>query len=444
MQKNNIEINLNRQKKKIKQIAQCLKYLLNLKQINITLKHNKEELYFLKNIKQLEIINNRCIIKIIIIFLQIQKILNFQNNKKQIMRSQYINFNNKISKINKKIIFDDIRQMYQNNQFENNQELMQQFQNQVHLILNCLQQKNGLEENIFKQYMLQIKSKYTIYELCFSKIIDFAESIDSLFYNSLVSIHDSHALIFKQMSNQNYKIQFLQNNYNQYQQNTDNKNIVCFQKIYKQLIKIKYQNQLNELNEQIQQLKEENKQYLDKIIRLSKLQDNSYIKEYTKENFQQQESNKRTFRDHNCSQIQSFKYLHIKQLKEIINEIYTSKEWFDNKQIKQNLPSQTLEQHMYEYLSQKYGLKNMVIEQANVIINNLKKYSQEDNDVQVFTKILKNECDENFRYVQGQLKKTIQELLFMHLKGKNPLKTNETQNKWQIKELKDIQNLRNF
>ncbi len=47
---------------------------------------------------------------------------------------------------------------------------------------------------------MQIKSKYTIYELCFSKLIAFAENIDNLMYNSLVSIHDSHAIIFKQMS----------------------------------------------------------------------------------------------------------------------------------------------------------------------------------------------------------------------------------------------------
>jgi hypothetical protein len=44
---------------------------------------------------------------------------------------------------------------------------------------------------------MQIKSKYTIYELCFSKLIAFAENIDNLMYNSLVSIHDSHAIIFK-------------------------------------------------------------------------------------------------------------------------------------------------------------------------------------------------------------------------------------------------------
>jgi len=55
---------------------------------------------------------------------------------------------------------------------------------------------------------------------------------------------------------------------------------------------------------------------------------------------------------------------------------------------------------MYTFLNQKYGLKNLIIEWATSIINALKKYAGEDNDVAVFGKILRNECDEEFRFVQ--------------------------------------------
>ena len=72
----------------------------------------------------------------------------------------------------------------------------------------------------------------------------------------------------------------------------------------------------------------------------------------------------------------------------------------------------------------------MIIEWATSIINSLKKYSQDDNDVAVFGKILRNECDEEFRFVQTQVKNTMQELLKvqfnhyfkMYLRGKFPLK----------------------
>lgn len=66
---------------------------------------------------------------------------------------------------------------------------------------------------------------------------------------------------------------------------------------------------------------------------------------------------------------------------------------------------------MYTFLNQKYGLKNLIIEWATSIINALKKYAAEDNDVAVFGKILRNECDEEFRFVQTQVKNTMQELL---------------------------------
>jgi hypothetical protein len=66
---------------------------------------------------------------------------------------------------------------------------------------------------------------------------------------------------------------------------------------------------------------------------------------------------------------------------------------------------------MYTFLNQKYGLKTLIIEWASAIVNGIKKFSPDDNDVAVFGKILRNECDEEFRFVQAQVKTTIQELL---------------------------------
>ena len=101
----------------------------------------------------------------------------------------------------------------------------------------------------------------------------------------------------------------------------------------------------------------------------------------------------------------------MKQIKDVIFEIYESKAKFDQKYMEAKLPRETMEQHMYTYLNQKYGLKNLIIEWASAIINGIKKFSHEDNDIAVFGKILRNECDEEFRLVQAQVKNTIQELL---------------------------------
>lgn len=65
-----------------------------------------------------------------------------------------------------------------------------------------------------------------------------------------------------------------------------------------------------------------------------------------------------------------------------------------------------------------------MMEWATGIVTAVQRYTSEDNDVTVFGKILKNECDEEFRFVQQQVKETVSELLKMFLRGKFPLKTN--------------------
>ena len=116
--------------------------------------------------------------------------------------------------------------------------------------------------------------------------------------------------------------------------------------------------------------------------------------------------------------------LSLKQLKEnFINLIYESKIKFDKKCMKNHLPRETMEQHMYTFLNQRYGLKSLIIEHASAVIKAVNKYHEIDNDVAVFGKILRNEVDEEFRFVQKQLKDTVVELLRVYLKGKMPMKT---------------------
>jgi hypothetical protein len=57
-------------------------------------------------------------------------------------------------------------------------------------------------------------------------------------------------------------------------------------------------------------------------------------------------------------------------------------------------PVETMEQFMYTYLVQKYGLKNLIVEWATAIINSIKFYihnsDEQDVTVALFAKILKN------------------------------------------------------
>jgi len=55
----------------------------------------------------------------------------------------------------------------------------------------------------------------------------------------------------------------------------------------------------------------------------------------------------------------SVRALTLKQMKDVIEEIYNSKAKYDQRCLEAKLPRETMEQHMYTYLNQKYGLKVM-------------------------------------------------------------------------------------
>jgi hypothetical protein len=117
------------------------------------------------------------------------------------------------------------------------------------------------------------------------------------------------------------------------------------------------------------------------------------------------------------------KALTLKQLRTLIEAIYTSKQRFDEKCSKAKLPRETLEQHMYTYLNQTYGLRKLIVEHATAIIRAVNRFSAVDNDVCVFGQILRNEVEEKFVQTQTRLKATVKDLVRVFLKGKFPMKT---------------------
>lgn len=110
--------------------------------------------------------------------------------------------------------------------------------------------------------------------------------------------------------------------------------------------------------------------------------------------------------------------LTLKQLKELIHDIYIQKQKYDEKCAATKLPRETMEQYMYSYLNQRYGLKNLIIEWTAAIVNGIKTYYTKDCDVQLFWKILRNECDEDYRFTHGEAKITIIGILKETLKQK--------------------------
>jgi len=112
----------------------------------------------------------------------------------------------------------------------------------------------------------------------------------------------------------------------------------------------------------------------------------------------------------------------LKQVKDLIFDIYLQKVKYDDKCAENGQPIETMEEYMYIYLNRVYGLKTLIIEEARGFIEGVKKYSSIDSDVALFDKILKHECDEDFRLVFSDIKKAMGNILREHFKIKYKLK----------------------
>ena len=95
----------------------------------------------------------------------------------------------------------------------------------------------------------------------------------------------------------------------------------------------------------------------------------------------------------------------------LINEIYESKEKEEKINIKKNQPRETLEHHIYTFLTRKYGVKHIVIEKAFSIFSSLRKYSNLNSDILLFAKIIRNDIDESSRLFSIEIKNDLEKFL---------------------------------
>ena len=122
-----------------------------------------------------------------------------------------------------------------------------------------------------------------------------------------------------------------------------------------------------------------------------------------------------------------------------MDELYTSKANYDMKCMEFKLPKETLEEHMYTFLNKKYGLKKLIIAWARNIINGIKYYSKKDSFVLLFGKIMRNEQEEEARFIIQKVEENIEALLLYYIKRQNPLKSiNQIQKIFETKKKSEL------
>lgn len=163
-------------------------------------------------------------------------------------------------------------------------------------------------------------------------------------------------------------------------------------------------------------MEKENQVLIDKVIKLTKDLANNQV---TSSNIVSLGSPDKFKAYYNMTKIVSpkknIKVLTKKNMHDLIESIYDSKLAYDKKCIDVRMPRETMEEHMYTFLNQKFGLKNLIIEWATSIVNGIKMYSSEDSDICLFGKILRNEIEEDYRFIFKKLKNSISDLLVVSI-----------------------------
>lgn len=332
-------------------------------------------------------------------------------------------------------LYDDIRSMWIKEDKSKDEQHATEFDEGLKSIMNELSEvlKDGHQDFIISVFSM--KAKYELALICQKKITDLVSKKNEKLGSKLEEVQEILVNVFKdiikkfiqiqprlqkKIKNMKNEIEIAQHESAEVLEAADQlrKESELHQQEKHVLIN-HFNTERNEMLAEIESLQEENKKYLDMIIRHSKTYAESALSARSQEIL---EDEKRC--SISISTTKQGKVLSLRQLKESIEEIYNSKIKYDERCVESKMPRETLEQHMYNYLNKKYGLKNLVIDWASSIVSSVKKYSNEDNDVNVFGMILRNECDEEFRFVQFQVKKTVAELLRMNLKNKFPLKSN--------------------
>ena len=327
------------------------------------------------------------------------------------------------------------------NEINENEEFVKSFQKKIYDEAENV--KNNLNNNNVPNYIYaniviqsQINLEKNLSEYFLSKLDEKNKEIGKILFESVFnSAEKLIAIVNNLFPKIEEKTETLRNQLEEAWKTIDENGI--YEQKFKDLFKEKelLNNENNLIQNKLKKLENENKLMTEKLIKNAR---DIYTK--SKENTNNTNSNDNINNNSNNNNVNSEenktnisttsnllpiapRILTIKNTKDIMNEIYQSKSNYDKKCFENKLPRETMEQHMYTYLNQKYGLKNLIIEWASSIINAIKIYSNEDSDINLFGKILRNEQEEDSRLILSKLRNTIIELLEYYLKSKNPLKS---------------------
>ena len=352
-----------------------------------------------------------------------KKLDNIKQNKDQNYNSKFSKNFDDLKKQQIELINSNNQEMNDSNYFFiikliNSQTVLFNFLGEVFLE-KYLNIKDNDTYNIIKIIINNIISNYDILSNITYKLIDNLEELDDEIKNLNLKLNKKDKYI-KQYMDKNL---FLKEQLNKNQQ----ENKIISKKLYN-----------NKLNNQLNDNYNKKSMYSKNMIKINQL-----TIDYPKHNKNRNYSGNKILQQKNISNDLNNKNINItnlflagnriftvKMMKDIINNIYNSKNNFNIKCNENKQPKETMEEYMYTYFNYKYGLKNMVIEWATNIINGIKNYSEIDSEICLFGKIMRNDLDESCQYIMHKIKNKFKESLVKILKKELEFKNDDQINEY--------------
>ena len=349
-----------------------------------------------------------------------KKLDDIKQNKDQNYNSKFSKNFDDLKKQQIELINSNNQEMNDSNYFFiikliNSQTVLFNFLGEVFLE-KYLNIKDNDTYNIIKIIINNIISNYDILSNITYKLIDNLEELDDEIKNLNLKLNKKDKYI-KQYMDKNL---FLKEQLNKNQQ----ENKIISKKLYN-----------NKLNNQLNDNYNKKSMYSKNMIKINQLAiDYNKNRNYSGNKILQQKNISNDLNNKNINITNLFlagnRIFTVKMMKDIINNIYNSKNNFNIKCNENKQPKETMEEYMYTYFNYKYGLKNMVIEWATNIINGIKNYSEIDSEICLFGKIMRNDLDESCQYIMPKIKKNFKESLVKILKKEFEFKNDDQINEY--------------
>jgi Ca2+-binding EF-hand superfamily protein len=340
-------------------------------------------------------------------------------------------------------IYESIRELYRAKNPEADDVLAEALENHIREAMSELYERlsEDVPNSILHAYVN--KTRNQLFQLCAEKLVGYIEWLEAPVGKLLAEVLGEQMDLFTdtndKLLNSLNEIEAINNSVEDGKRETEQilhaaedleKQVQALtderDSLKEQLMKAKDEN-----SSQMLQLQEENRSYLEKIIKMSKQLSSKPAENSVINPPQPSPTKKETVKEKETKPYFSIKpfsvnipatvrELTLKQMKDFMEELYANKAKFDQKCYEVHQPRETLSQYLQTFLNHKYGLKSLRQEWNQAILKAIDKYSSEDSEVSLFSKVMKNEIEEEFRFTFKQLKSSISDVLKHILKLKFP------------------------